>query len=335
MKAVIPAAGEGRRLYPQTHTKPKAMVRLAGKPILGHILDQLLETDIDETVIVVGNQKGSQIVEYVTETYGDRLDVSFAEQTVPRGLGHGIYQARTAVDGEPMLIILGDMLFADGYGPFLDGHRSGGADVTIGVHEVEDPSQYGVVELGSEWSITRLVEKPVDPPSNYAISGLYAIEDTPALFEAIESLITADDRGSGGEYQLTDALQRLLDAGHPIRARPVSEWYDCGRAEPLLEVNRVLLDRRSVDAAHVDEQTVVVPPVDLGQDVEIAASVVGPYVSVDRGTTIENSIVRDTIVGRETELDGINLEHSLVGDFTSISDEPAQVNVGANATLDL
>lgn len=335
MKAVIPAAGEGTRLYPQTHTKPKAMVRLAGKPILGHLLDQLLDTDIDAAVIIVGTQKGSQIVEYATEAYGDRLDLSFPEQTVPRGLGHGIYQARDAVGDEPMLVILGDMLFVEGYAPFIAAHRSGNADVTIGVHEVEDPSQYGVVEIDDDWTITRLVEKPIDPLSNYAISGLYAISDSPALFAALASLISDGDRGKGGEFQLTDALQRLVADGRDVRAHPVSDWYDCGRAEPLLEVNHVLLDRRSVDGSQGDDGTLVIPPVDIGQDVVIDSSIVGPYVSVDRGTTISNSIVRDSILGRNVDIDGVNLERSLLGDDAIISEDPARLNVGANGQLRL
>ncbi|QSG11347.1 dTDP-glucose pyrophosphorylase [Halapricum desulfuricans] len=308
---------------------------MAGKPILGHLLDQLLDTTIDEAVIVVGSQKGSQIVEYATEAYGTRLDLSFPEQTVPRGLGHGVYQARDAVGDEPMLVVLGDMLFVEGYDPFITAHRSAGADVTIGVHEVDDPTRYGVVELGDGWAISHLVEKPADPPSNYAISGLYGIEDSPALFAALESLITDDDRGTGGEFQLTDAFQRLVADGRDVRAHPVSDWYDCGRAEPLLEVNRVLLDRRSVDDSQGDDGTLVIPPVDIGRDVVIESSIVGPYASVDHGTTIINSIVRDSIVGRNVDLDGVNIERSLLGDDATISDDPATLNVGSNGSLEL
>lgn len=336
MKAVIPAAGEGTRLYPQTHTKPKAMVRLAGKPILGHLLDQLLETAVDGVVIVVGSHKGEQIVDYATEAYGDRLSLSFPEQAVARGLGHAVYQAREAVGDDSVFVVLGDMLFVDGYGGFLEANRSSGADATIGVQQVEQPQHYGVVELDGDGRITRLVEKPLDPPSNYAISGLYAVEEGPVLFETLEDLIVADDRGAGGEFQLTDAFQRMVDGGETLRAAEVSSWYDCGRPEPLLDVNRVLLDRREPTGADVDtDGAVVVPPVDIGQGVEIESSVVGPYVSIDRGTTVRDCVLRDSIVGHGAELAGLTLERSLVADEAAITSDPLRLNVGANDRLDL
>jgi len=341
MKAVIPAAGEGTRLYPQTHTKPKAMVRLAGKPILGHLLDQVVETAIDGVVVVVGSQKGHQIVDYATEAYGDRLSLSFPEQAVARGLGHGVYQAREAVGTDAVFVVLGDMLFVDGYSGFLDAHRSNGADATIGVQQVDEPQHYGVVEFDADERITRLLEKPPDPPSNYAISGLYAVEDGPTLFDALEGLIADDDRGAGGEFQLTDAFQRMVDAGETLRAAEVSSWYDCGRPEPLLDVNRVLLDRRDQSAPTArevpgaSEDAVVVPPVDIGRNVGIESSVVGPYVSVDRGTTIRDCVVRDSIVGRGAELDGLTLERSLVADEAAITSDPLRLNVGANDRLHL
>jgi len=335
MKAVIPAAGEGTRLYPQTHTKPKAMVRVAGKPILGHLLDQLATTEIDSVVIVVGAQRGEQIIDYATEAYGGRFTFSFPEQTVARGLGHGIYQARGPVGEEPMLVVLGDMLFLDGYRPFIEAHREGEADATIGVHEVDEPQHYGVVELGGGMRIERLVEKPDDPRSNYAISGLYAIEDTAALFGALETLIETETTGTGGEFQLTDALQRMVERGSTVRAQRVSNWYDCGRPEPLLDVNRVLLDRRNPDPPENVTDSVVVPPVDIGENVVIESSIVGPHVSVDKGAEIRESIVESSIVGRDATLTGAHLERSLVGDDADVRDSPARLNVGPNGDLNL
>lgn len=335
MKAIIPAAGEGTRLYPQTHTKPKAMVRLAGKPILGHLLDRLVETAVDHVVVVVGTHRGSQIVEYATAAYGDAFEFSFPEQTVARGLGHAVYQGREAVGDDAVLVVLGDMLFVDGYEPFVAAHRASGADATVGVHEVADPSHYGVVELADGWRIRRLVEKPADPPSNFAISGLYGVEHGPMLFDALGALIDAGERGAGDEFQLTDALQRLVEGGADVRAAEVSNWYDCGRPDPLLEVNRVLLDRRAPEGVTVGDSAVVVPPVDVGADVVVESSVVGPHVSVDRGSTVRRSIVSDSIVGRDATLSGVNIAGSLVGDDADVSDTPRRLNIGANDRLEL
>jgi glucose-1-phosphate thymidylyltransferase len=333
MKAVIPAAGQGTRLYPQTHTKPKPMVRVAGKPILGHILDGLVESPIDEVVVVVGVMR-DHVVEYVDAEYGDRLDVEYAEQETTEGLGHCIYQVRSAFDAdESMCIILGDMLFESDYADFLDAHRSlGDVDGSIGVKSVEDPSSYGVIEV-ADGRITGMVEKPTDPPSDLAISGIYFVEDSTGLFDALGTLIDDEVRGAGDEYQLTDALALMIDRGVSFGTFDVVNWYDCGRAETLLEANWMFLETHSW--GHETETSVIVPPVDVGEDVVIEQSVVGPYVSVDDGSRIENSRVENTIVGAGSELYDINLAEALVGASTTVTGTPTRLNVGDSSELHL
>ncbi|WP_435144613.1 sugar phosphate nucleotidyltransferase [Halobaculum sp. P14] len=336
MKAVIPLAGRGTRLYPQTHTKPKAMVRIAGKPILGHILSSVASAGIDEAVLVVGGPMQAQIREYATDAFGDEFDLSFPEQEDPQGLGHAIHQAEPAVDGEPMLITLGDMLFENGYRTFLDAHETlGAADASVGVKRVDEPSHYGVVDVDDDGSVRELVEKPSEPPSDKAISGVYVVEDSDALFDALGHLIDNDLRGAGDEFQLTDALQRMVDTGSTLRTFEVDDWYDCGRPETLLEANRVLLESMETNGAGRLENAVVVPPVDIGADVTVDRSVVGPYVSLDDGAEISDSIVHDAIVGKDAALSGVNLDHSIVGDAASISGEPQSLNVGDNSDLSL
>jgi len=335
MKAVIPAAGQGTRLYPHTHTKPKAMVRLAGRPILGHILESLSETPIDEVVIVVGGTMQEQIVEYARSEYGDRFEFSFVEQENAEGLGHSVYQTRDAVGDERMLILLGDMLFENGYGDFLEAHASNGeTDGSIGIKPVEEPQHYGVAEVEDD-SIVSLVEKPDDPPSNLAISGVYVIEDSRGLFDALEHLVEDDVRGAGDEYQLTDALSRMLDEGATLTTFEVQDWYDCGRPETLLEANRVLLSQLETSDADTLTNSVVVPPVDFGDDVTVSNSVVGPNVSIDDGATIETSLVSDAIVGKNASLDRVNLEESIVGTNAEVDGKPTNLNLGDNSSIDL
>lgn len=336
MRALVPVAGQGTRLYPQTHTKPKAMVRLAGKPILGHILSNLAETDIDEVIVVTGEAMKSQITEYASGEYGDRFTFHFPEQTDPQGLGHAVYQAESLARDDPLFVALGDMLFESGYGSFVNAHGDLDApDGSIGVKVVDEPRHYGVAELAEDGAIERLVEKPDDPQSNLAVSGVYIVEDTPALFDALEYLIENDLRGAGDEFQLTDALQRMIERGRTLRTFEVEDWYDCGRPETLLQANEVLLSRIE-DGGH-DERadTVVVPPVDFGDDVEVEESVVGPNVSVDEGAVIRDSIVRDSIVGRGAHLDGVNLEHSIIGDNAEVIGEANHLNIGDNSTINL
>lgn len=336
MKAVIPLAGQGTRLYPQTHTKPKAMVRIAGKPILGHILSGLAKTSIDEAVLIIGGPMQTQIREYATKAFGGEMDLAFTEQTDPQGLGHAIYQAEPKVDDMPIFITLGDMLFENGYDTFLKSHESLGAvDASIGVKRVDEPSHYGVADIDASGRIRELVEKPSDPPSDRAISGVYVIEDSAGLFEALEYLIDNDLRGAGDEFQLTDALQRMVETDSVIGTFDVEDWYDCGRPKTLLEANRVLLEELETTEGDQLENTVIVPPVDMGTNVTVERSVVGPYVSLDDGAKISDSIVGSSIVGRGASLSGVNLEYSIVGDAAEISGDAQSLNVGDNSNLSL
>ncbi|TKX46004.1 sugar phosphate nucleotidyltransferase [Halorubrum sp. ARQ200] len=336
MKAVIPLAGQGTRLYPQTHTKPKAMVRIAGKPILGHILSGLVKTQIEEAVLIVGGPMQTQIREYAKEEFGDKLDLTFPEQTDPQGLGHAIYQAKPEIDDEPIFITLGDMLFENGYDTFLKSHESLGAvDASLGVKQVDEPSHYGVVDIDASGKVRELVEKPSDPPSDQAISGVYVIEDSAGLFSALRYLIENNLRGAGGEFQLTDALQRMVETNSVIGTFDVEDWYDCGRPETLLEANRVLLEELETTEGDQLENTVIVPPVDMGTNVTVERSVVGPYVSLDDNTEISDSIVRSSIVGRGASLTGVNLENSIVGDAAKIRGDTQSLNVGDNSSLSL
>ncbi len=335
MKAIIPAAGRGTRLYPHTHTKPKAMVRLAGRPILGHILMNLADTKIDEVVIVVGGGMREQITEYAHAEFGDRFELTFVEQASPEGLGHSVYQAEAVVGDEPVLIALGDMLFESGYASFLQAYDDiNDPDGAIGVKRVDEPRHYGVVEV-ADGRIVDMVEKPVDPPSDLAISGVYIIEETAALFDALGEMIANDRRGAGDEFQLTDALGRLVDDGLALYTFDVEEWYDCGRPKTLLEANRVLLSRLETDTPVDTGDSVFVPPVDVGEEVEVDGSVVGPHVSVDDGAEIANSILRDSIVGVDATVRDANIHESIVGDNADIHGEPTTLNLGDNSSVEL
>lgn len=336
MKAVIPAAGQGTRLYPQTHTKPKAMVRIAGKPILGHILSNLAETRIDEVVLVVGGPMQDQIVDYAEESFGETFTFFFVEQESAEGLGHSIYQTEDIVRGEPTLVALGDMLFENGYETFLDAHDSLDApDASIGVKTVDEPQHYGVAELADGSRVERLVEKPDDPQSNYAISGVYIVENTDFLFDTLDHLVENDIRGAGDEYQLTDALQGMLESDARIDIFEVEDWYDCGRPETLLEANRVLLAKNETNSADSLDNAVVIPPVDFGENVTVKEGIVGPNVSVDDNAQITDSIVRNSIVGENATLESVNLEGSIVGDGATVKSEANHLNVGDNSHIEL
>ncbi len=341
LKVVIPAAGTGTRLFPHTFTKPKSMIYLAGKPIIGHILDRMIDLAPAEVVLVVGYRK-EQLVSYVEENYGDRFDLTFVEQEELLGLGHSILTAREVVEGSPVMIALGDMIFRAGYLDFYRQHLSSGGDGgfagSIGVKEVDDPRKYGMVEL-EDGCIRRLEEKPEHSESRLGIAGVYFIRETPALFEVLEEMVRSGRR-SRGEFQLTDALQIMVERGFRFRVFQVSSWYDCGRTETLLASNRVLLDELNSQGNlknrnYTLEDSVIVPPVAIGEGSEIHNSVIGPYTSIASSTIISKSIISDSIIGERSSLSNVNLRSSVIGDGVNVRGKHDSLNIGDASSIEL
>lgn len=275
------------------------------------------------------------VIDYVDEAYAEELNVEYAEQEQTEGLGHCVYQAKSYFDDESMCILLGDMFFESGYEEFIEAHQSlGEVDGSIGVKCVDNPSNYGIVTLDDD-TIVELKEKPDNPDSDLAISGIYFIEDTNSPFESISYFIENDVRGAGNECQLTDALQRMLEKGAQFGTFEVRVWYDCGRPETLLEANRMLLESNPANQDHTSNNSVVIPPVDVGDDVELEESVVGPYVSIDDGATIVDSRVRDTIIGADSRLSDVNLAETIIGNSSDIGGTPSKLDVGNSSEVNL
>jgi len=270
MKAVIPAAGIGTRLRPHTLNKPKALLPVAGKPILAHIMDDLTDAGIDGFVLIVGYH-GDEVRRWFTRERPD-LDITFVEQTERLGLGHAIWTAREALGDEPFFCILGDTILKADYASLLASTNS-----MIAVREVDDPRRFGVVEMDGD-NVRRFVEKPDVPPSNLAIVGAYLFRDGGALWRALDRIVAEDIR-TRGEYQLTDALQMMVEEGIPFNTVEVTDWYDCGKKDTWLQTNRILLER----AGGQEEAAGIVPPCSIAPDAVITGSTVGPNVSVGPG----------------------------------------------------
>jgi glucose-1-phosphate thymidylyltransferase len=321
--AVIPVAGVGTRLRPHTHTQPKVLLHVAGKPILSHILDDLPALGIREAVLVVGYM-GELIQSYVGSRYRD-LRVHYAEQPERLGLGHAVYLARPHVGDRPVLIILGDTIFEADLKRVL-----GGGVNSIGVKEVEDPRRFGIVETNGSGRVVRLVEKPEHPTSNLAITGIYYFTGAAPLFGALEELQRRDLR-TKGEYQLTDAMQLLVEGGETLTTFPVEGWYDCGKTETLLETNRVLLDRRppKVDIPG----SVVHAPVAVAPGAVVENCILGPHVSVGAGARLRNAIVRDSIVNENAVVEDILVESSVLGVNAVVRGAFKRLNVGDSSEV--
>jgi len=335
MKVIIPAAGTGKRLFPHTHTKPKPMVYIAGKPIIGHILDRMIDLRPEEVILVVGYRK-DQVISYVNEHYQDVFNIRYVDQQERLGLGHSIYLTRDIVSDSRIMIALGDMIFKSGYMDFYEQYSNNGCCAgSIGVREVDDPQKYGIVELNpSSDYIKKLEEKPEHPTSNLGISGVYFIQETPVLFEVLDWMITNDIR-TRNEYQLTDALEEMIKRGSKFKTFTVSSWYDCGHAESLLATNRVLLDEKDdVNNNHEIIDSVLIRPVAIGKNVKIKNSVIGPYTSIARDTNITNSIISNSVIGSRTHISKINLQSSIIGDDANLAGKHNSLNIGDSSSIE-
>lgn len=329
IKAVIPVAGVGTMLRPHTHTQPKPLIPVAGKPILGHIIENILDAGINDFVFVIG-YLGEKIREYVTSHYGDRLHAEFVVQAPREGLGHAIWVARdTFKDSEEILIVLGDTIFDVDLNSVLSAPHS-----TIGVQVVEDPRQFGVAMLDPEGFINSVKEKPKIPKSNLALVGLYLIREVPQLVTGLDALISNEERGDRGEYHLTDALMRMIEVGVKFKTHMVDNWFDCGRRDTLLSTNRLLMERREDHPEYVFPNTVILPPVYIDPSCKIENSIIGPNVAIAENARISNSIVRNSILGAYSSLDAIVLDNSVIGNDASLRGKSTSVNIGDNTEID-
>lgn len=323
MRAIIPVAGVGSRLRPHTYTLPKVLLNVAGKPILGHILDTMLEEGITAATFIVGYM-GDLVEEYVRQNYD--FDVEFVEQESREGLGHAIWLAREALGDEPVLIILGDTIFDVDLRPILTDEYS-----SLGVKFVEDPRRFGVVETKGKF-VEQLVEKPENPRTNLAIVGLYYIRTPRLLAECLEEIVR-EDRRTRGEYQLTDALQMMIDRGEKFTTFNVDGWFDCGKPETLLATNRHLLSRRPLERRI--SGVVVNSPVYIAPTATVENAIIGPYATIADGAVVRDAIITDSIIGEGASVEKAILNESIVGNDAKVRGESRQINIGASSELSI
>ena len=318
MKAIIPVAGVGSRLRPHTYSQPKVLLNVAGKPIIGHIMDKLIESGIDEAVIIVG-YLGEMIEEYLKTTYSIKL--TFVTQAEQLGLAHAVHMCKShVIDNEPLFIILGDTIFDVDLKPVL-----GNTISTLGVKEVEDPRRFGVAVTESDHRIVRLVEKPDQPVSNLAIVGLYFLQNAGSLFKSIDHIIDNDIR-TKGEFQLTDALQHMIDLGEPFSTFPVHGWYDCGKPETLLSTNEVLLEQNHQEISLPG--CIINPPVFIANSATVTNSIIGPNATIAEHAVVKDALVKNSIIGRKSQVSEIMLDHSIVGNNAVVSAMGHELNIG-------
>lgn len=327
MKAIIPVAGIGSRLRPHTHTQPKALVPVAGKPILGHIIDHLIKAGINEFIFVIG-YLGDKVEHYVSSKYPDKK-IHFVIQGHKEGVGHALWMANDLIENEDeILIVLGDTIFNANLQEVFDIPNS-----VLGVKKVADPRNFGVAELDENGIITRVVEKPAIPKSNLALVGLYKIKEGKALMNALDYNIQNNVR-TNEEFQLTDGIMRMIEQGTKFSTFTVDDWYDCGKKEVLLATNAMLLNRnKEAFSNYTFENTIIIPPVSIADNCKISNSIIGPNVSIGENTSVQHSIMRDSIIGSFSQLESVVLNNSLVGSDASLKGLSQSLNLGDSTEI--
>lgn len=327
MKVIIPLAGKGTRLRPHTHVTPKPMLRVAGKPVMDYVLDDVRALgDVEQVVYITGHLK-DVVEKHARTAYGD-MPAVFVEQEVQDGTAGAVNLARPYVD-QPVLIVFVDTIFdAD-----LSAVHTVDADGIIWVKEVEDYQRFGVVVADADGNMTRIIEKPKTPISKRANIGLYYIRNWALLFEGIDHVLKQPP--NLGEYFLTDAFQYMIDHGAKIRVVDVAGWYDAGKLDTLLETNRAMLDRGRARVPDDTGNARIVQPVYIEDGVTLRDSTIGPNVSIGAGTVVEGSELRDTVVGAKATIRASALANSLIGDGVVLEGVRGEVTVGDHSELRL
>lgn len=324
MKVIIPLAGKGTRLRPHTYVTPKPMLRVAGKPVMEYVLDDVKTLpDVEQIIYITGHLK--EKVEAFARACTDIPSV-FVEQKVQDGTAGAVALARDYVD-QPVLIIFVDTIFdAD-----LSIIQSSDADGIIWTKEVEDYQRFGVVVTDEAGFMTKIVEKPSTPISKRANIGLYYIKNWKLLYEGIASILKQPSHK--GEWYLTDAFQYMIDHGAKIRAVDVAGWYDAGKIDTLITTNRAMLDRGRARMPESVENSTIVEPVYVEAGVTIRNSIVGPNVSIGEGSTIEGSTLSETIIETYADIKGSTLTRSLVGHHTVVTGVSGEITVGDHSEI--
>ena len=322
-------AGYGTRLRPHTWSKPKPLVSVAGKTVLGHVLDMFADVpDIDEIIFIVG-YLGEQAETFMAENYPD-TPTQFVVQEEMLGQSHALWLAREYLQGPICMVFVDTLIDAD-----LSGLAQEKADAVAWVKQVEDPRRFGVAEVDAKGYVQRLVEKPDDMSNNLALVGFYYFKEAEQLVRAIEDQMETGSQ-LGGEFYLADAINVMLDQSMKMRVETVDVWKDCGKPGDLLETNRYLLDnqRDNTSEAAQREGAIIIPPVFIHPTAEISESVIGPHASIGPECVIQHSIVSDSILEAGVFVQESILVESIIGREARVVGRSLRLNIGDHSVVD-
>lgn len=335
MKGVLLSGGTGSRLRPITHTGPKQLIPVANKPVLQYAIEDLREAGITEIGVVLGNKGQEEVQKFLDDGSKFGVDITYIFQGDPLGIAHAAGCARDFVGGDDFVMYLGDNIFRQPIKPLIESFKQGEYAGGIALQRVDNPERFGVADLDEEGNVVQIIEKPDDPPSNVAITGIYVL--SPLAFQAIEE-ITPSWRN---ELEITDVFQWLIDHDERIDSHTVKGWWkDTGKPEDIIAANRLILDDMDTtvrgtiedgaetmgkidlhESATVESGAVVRGPVSIEADTTIKdQTYLGPYTSIGPNSTVENTHIENSVVvGQSTIETHDKIVDSLIGQGTDIT----------------
>ncbi len=334
MKIIVPMAGMGKRMRPHTHTTAKPLLPIAGKPIVQRLVEDLAAVaggSVEEVAYVVNPAFGVKVENELLEIakqVGARGSIHYQE--VALGTAHAILCAESALSG-PVIVAFADTLFR------ADLKLDKECDGVIWVSKVEDPKPFGVVKLDDKGMITEFVEKPQTFVSDLAIIGIYYFADGERLRKEMQFLVDNDIKDKG-EYQLTSAMENMKRKGASFKAGAVDVWMDCGNKNAMVDTNTKVLshlrnDKGLVSARVKSTNSVVIPPCFIGDDVTLTNSVVGPNVSIEHGTMIADSVVRNSILQPGVRVQDAVIDNSMIGMRATVTGRAMDLSIGDDSTV--
>ncbi|HNW97579.1 MAG TPA: sugar phosphate nucleotidyltransferase [Bacteroidales bacterium] len=332
MKIIIPMAGMGKRMRPHTLTIPKPLIRIAGKPIVQRLVEgiaSMCKEKIDEIAFIIGDfgkEVETQLLD-IAGQIGTKGKIYYQEN--PLGTAHAILCAADSLNDKVVVAFADTLFFADF---ILDDTK----DSIVWVHKVQNPAAFGVVKTNNEGIITSIVEKPKTFVSDLAIIGIYYFKDGAYLKSELQYLVDNNIQ-KGGEFQLTDALDNMMKKGSQLYIGKVNEWLDCGNKDATVFTNQRILEfskqQKLVSESVVIENSIIIQPCYLGENVRITDSIIGPHVSVGENTVINYSVITNSIIQSNTKISCVNLDNSMIGNYVEYFGGKKEVSIGDYTVL--
>jgi glucose-1-phosphate thymidylyltransferase len=329
-------AGRGSRLRPHTLTVPKPLIPIAGKPIVHRLVEDIagvLNQEIEEIAFIIHKDFGDKVpgeLIAIAEKLGAKGTIYY--QNEPLGTAHAIMCAKESMSG-PIVVAYADTLFR------ADFTLDTTADSVIWVKQVDDPSAFGVVQLNDKNEIVDFVEKPKEFVSDLAIIGIYYFKSGETLRSELQYLLD-NNVVKGGEYQLTDGLENMKQKGLKFVPGTVDEWMDCGNKNVTVETNSRMLnflhnDGETLVSTNIkNENSTIIPPCFIGDDVILINATVGPNVSLGKGTIVDNSTIKNSLVQTNVTIKNATLDNAMIGNHASFDGNFTSISIGDYSVLE-